>query len=92
MIKRPAAAGLLTGLALVAIPIAAFAASEPAAKGDDYYKKKICETIKPIGSRLGGTRRCRTQAESTRPGARTARCCERVQAFKPQVCMPPNPC
>lgn len=89
---RLPATSLLTALALVAIPIAAFAASEPAAKSNDYYTKKVCETVKPTGSRLGGTRRCRTQAELDAVAAEARRTVERVQSMKPVMCIPPNPC
>jgi len=33
--------------------------------------KKVCKTIKETGSRLGGTRECRTQAEWNRIAAET---------------------
>jgi hypothetical protein len=90
--KRPAAASLLTAIALVAIPIAAYGAAEPAAKSSDYYTKKVCDTIKTTGSRLGGTRRCRTRAEIDAARQESRQVLERVQAFKPVVCMPPDPC
>ena len=80
---------LLTGLALVAIPFTAWAAAAPRDKGDDYHTKKVCEVIKPTGSRLGGTRRCRTRAEIDAARAENKQVLERVQAMKVTLC-PPN--
>jgi hypothetical protein len=89
MSKSPLVTGLLTTLALVALPIAAWGAAAPAEKGDDYYTKKVCEVIKPTGSRLGGTRRCRTQAEIDAARAEQRQVIERVQSMKVTLC-PPN--
>lgn len=75
-------AGLIT-LAAVALPLTAFAAADPAPKGSDYYKKKICETIKPTGSRLGGVRRCRTKAEIDAARTEDRTVVERIQSMKP---------
>jgi hypothetical protein len=81
----------LVSLAVVALPLTAYAAAEPAAKGSDYYTKKVCETIKPTGSRLGGTRRCRTQAEIDAAKAEDRQVMERIQSMKP-TCPGPGRC
>ena len=75
---------------MIAAPIAAYGASEPAAKGSDYYTRKVCDTIKPTGSRLGGTRRCRTRAEIDQARRESRQVIERVQNFQTSIC-PPQP-
>ena len=92
MISSKLAPTLLTGLALVAIPFTAWAAAAPREKGDDYYTKKVCETIKPTGSRLGGTRRCRTRAEIDAARQEDRQVLERVQSMKATICTPTRPC
>jgi hypothetical protein len=73
----------LVSLAIAVLPITAYAASEPPVKGSDYYTKKICQVIKPTGSRLGGTRRCRTKAQIDAAKAEDRQVVERIQAMKP---------
>ena len=73
----------LLAMAAVAVPIAAYAASEPAPKGADYYTKKVCQVIRPTGSRLGGARRCRTQAQIDQARAEDRQVLERIQSMKP---------
>jgi len=90
MAKAALAPSLLLAIGAIAAPIAAPAAGEPAAKGDDYYTKQICETIRPPGSRLGGTRRCRTQAEIDQHRRESRQTLERIQAHSPSLC-PPQP-
>jgi len=92
MAKSKLAPALLTGLALVALPFTAWAAAAPRQKGDDYYTKKVCEVITPTGSRLGGTRRCRTQAELDAQRQEDRTVLERVQSMKASICAPTRPC
>lgn len=73
---------LLLSLALTAVPITAFAAAEPTQKGKDYYTRKICKVERPAGSRLGGVRRCMTQAEYDREKAEDRKVVERIQSMK----------
>jgi len=91
MPKPPLATSLLTAFGLVALPIAALGAAAPANKSDDYYTKKVCEVITPTGSRLGGQRRCRTQAELDAYQAEQRQTLERTQAMKATMCAPPRP-
>ena len=53
---------------------------------------RYCDASVPTGSRLGAVRRCRTKTEreQARQEARTT--VERIQAMKPTLCAPPNPC
>ena len=89
MAKAALAPRLLLAIGVIGAPIAAYAASEPATKGSDYYTKKVCETIKPTGSRLGGTRRCRTRAQIDQARQEDRQVLERVQAYKPVYCTQP---
>lgn len=82
MARRIPTRALLLPLTLAALPITAFAASEPAQKGADYYTKKVCRTERAPGSRIGGVRRCFTQAEFDRQKAEDRRVVERVQTMK----------
>jgi hypothetical protein len=86
MAKAALAPNLLLALGVIAAPIAAYAASEPPAPESDYYTKKICETVRPVGSRLGGTRRCRTQAEIDQHQRESRQTLERIQAHSPSIC------
>jgi hypothetical protein len=87
MAKAALAPILLFALGVIAAPIAASAAAdEPATKGSDYYTKQICETVRPVGSRLGGNRRCRTQAEIDQHRRETRQTLERIQAHSPSLC------
>jgi hypothetical protein len=93
MAKAALASSLLLALGVIAAPLAASsasAASEPAASGRDYYTKQICETVRPVGSRLGGTRRCRTQAEIDQHRRENRQVLDRIQAHSPSLC-PPQP-
>jgi hypothetical protein len=53
---------LIAALSVLSVPAAA-AAEAPKGEADDYRTKKICKIERPIGSRLGGVKRCRTRAE-----------------------------
>lgn len=93
MAKPALATSLLVVFGLAGIPLTAFAAAEPPAKSGDYYTKKICETIRPVGSRLGGTRRCRSQAEIDAEQEENRKVVTRIQTQRPTMCPPPPlPC
>lgn len=77
---------ILSTLAIIAVPIAV-GAEQPRSRSPD-SAKKICETNVPLGSRLGGVRRCRTQAEIDEARAESRRVVDRVQAMKVVVCGP----
>lgn len=81
--------GMMFVLGLAGVPLVAYAAAEPAAKSGDYYNKKICQTVRPTGSRLGGTRRCLTQAEMDKARREDRTVTERMQALKLTFCPPP---
>ena len=72
----------MLSVAAVSLPLTAFAAAEPAAKNSDYYTKRICKVTRTTGSRLGGVRRCRTQAEIDQARQEDRQVLERIQAFK----------
>ena len=57
-------------------------------KNDDYYTKKVCKVVTPTGSRLGGQRRCRTQAEYDAVRADERQTLEKVQSLKVTICPP----
>jgi hypothetical protein len=73
----------LLSLAVAIVPITAYAAAEPAAKNSDYYTKRTCKVTRTTGSRLGGVRRCRTQAEVDKARAEDRQVVERIQSMKP---------
>ena len=54
----------------------------------DPNKKKICRVEADIGTRLGGKRICRTQAEWDQVRAEARRTVERIQDFKATACPP----
>jgi hypothetical protein len=72
----------LLSLAVAVLPLTAYAAAEPAAKNSDYYTKRICKVTRTTGSRLGGVRRCRTQAEIDQARAEDRQVIERIQSMK----------
>jgi hypothetical protein len=78
---------ILSSLAIVAAPIAV-GAEQPRSRSPDYATKKICDTNVPLGSRLGGVRRCRTRAEIDEARAESRRVVDRVQSMKVVVCGP----
>ncbi|HYI64190.1 MAG TPA: hypothetical protein VEW71_04825 [Allosphingosinicella sp.] len=72
---------LAASLAVIAVPIAVVGAAEPDAKAD-YSTKKICDVTNVTGSRLGGVRRCRTQAEREQAKAESRDVVSRIQSQK----------
>lgn len=77
--------------ALVAVPMAVVGAAEPAAKRSGYSTKRTCEVSTPLGSRLGGVRRCRTAAERDQHKQEARQVVDEIQSFKATMCAPPRP-
>ena len=78
----------LAMIAMISLPVTAYAAAEPVAKGKDYYNKKTCSVDLPTGSRLGGVRRCRTKAERDEVKAQSKQTTDRIQTLRPTTCPP----
>lgn len=78
---------LLAAIAVVAVPAALVGAAEPDAKAD-YSTKKVCDSNTPVGSRLGGVRRCRTAAERREEQKESRDVVDRIQLLKPTICGP----
>ena len=70
-------------------------AESPAAPKDD-PNRVTCEVVRPVGSRLGGVRTCRTQAEWAQYRAEMRDVTQRVQNEGATRCVPtaarPNIC
>lgn len=66
--------------ALVISCIAPAAAQERSSRRDDYRGKKICKVEARNGSRLGGKRSCKTQAEWDAIAREARLTAERIQA------------
>lgn len=88
MVSRPLTRFALAALAVTALPLTAYAASEPAAKSPEYYTKKVCRVFRPTGTRVGGVRSCRTQADIDRGKAEDRQVMEKVQSMKVTQCPP----
>jgi hypothetical protein len=82
---------VLATLVVVAVPIAVHGAEGPRRTVTD-KAKRTCEVDLPTGSRLGGVRRCRSQEERDAARQESRRVVDRIQAMKPVLCAPPNPC
>jgi len=82
-------------VALGALAVQNVAAENPAAKNDD-ASRVTCEVAHPVGSRLGGVRTCRTQAEWAQYRAEMRDVAHRIQAEGATNCVPttarPNIC
>jgi hypothetical protein len=76
-------------IAVLAVPVAVQSAEAPARKAED-STRVVCEVTHPPGSRLGGVRRCRTQAEWAQYRAETRDVVHRIQAEGATFC-DPNP-
>lgn len=76
-------------LAVVAVPMTVQGMQAPAKAPTE---KRYCEVNQPTGSRLGAVRRCRTKAEREQAKQEARTTVERIQAMKPTLCAPPNPC
>jgi hypothetical protein len=81
---------LTAAIAVVAVPIAVQGAEAPrrtpATPADT---KRVCQVTVPMGSRLGGVRRCRSRQEHDAHKAEARDVVDRVQRMKPTMC-PPN--
>jgi hypothetical protein len=73
---------VLAAVAVIAVPIAVQGAQAPPQQ-PDHRTTKICEVNVVIGSRLGGVRRCRTQAEREQAQQEARQVVDRIQTFKP---------
>lgn len=88
---------VLSALAIVcgSLAIQPAGAESPAPRTDD-PGRITCEVTRPPGSRLGGVRRCRTQAEWERYRAEMRDVTHRIQAEGATNCIPtterPNIC
>lgn len=81
---------LTAALAVAAAPIALGAQPTIEARNDS--TRKICRTEGEVGSRLGGTRRCRTKAEWDAEKAQARMLVDRVQHMQPINCTPQPNC
>ena len=76
-------------LAVVVAPIGVQGAQAPPTAPAE---KRTCTVQPTLGSRVNNTRRCRTRSEREQERIEARRTVERVQALKPVMCIPPNPC
>lgn len=85
MMKRIA---LISAAAILSLPTAA-QADDPAQEGrSDYATKKSCRVDLPLGSRLGGVKRCRTRAERDQHRRDSREVMEKVQIGGNASCRP----
>jgi hypothetical protein len=77
---------LVAAIAVVAVPIAVQGAETPSQPKP--RAKRICEVDVPMGSRLGGVRRCRSAEEREAHKAEARDVVDRVQRMKPTLCPP----
>ena len=80
---------LVAAISVVAVPIAVQGAEGPTKAAP--REKRFCEVTVPMGSRLGGIRRCRTKAERDAHKAEARTTVDRIQALRPTFCEP-MPC
>ena len=72
---------LATGI-LVAVSLSAPAqAQQASSRSSDYRQKKVCKVEGTIGSRLGGKRTCRTQAEWDEQARESRAVAEHFQSY-----------
>ena len=83
-------AAIAAAIAVITVPLAVQGAQAPLRSAS--VEKRTCDVAMPTGSRLGGVRRCRTAAEreAAKQEARTV--VDRIQAMKPTICTPQQPC
>jgi hypothetical protein len=77
---------LVAAIAVVAVPIAVHGAETPPQTKPRV--KRVCEVDVPMGSRLGGVRRCRSADEREAHKAEARDVVDRVQRMKPTLCPP----
>jgi hypothetical protein len=91
---RPLVAAFVIAIGPLAVQTAG--AETPAQKGNDDPNRVTCEVTRPAGSRLGGVRRCRTQAEWAQYRQEMRDVAHRIQAEGATNCVPtperPNIC
>jgi hypothetical protein len=80
---------IAAALAIIAVPIAVQGAEGPTKAAPP--EKRSCEVTLPMGSRLGGIRRCRSKAERDAHKAEARTTVDRIQALRPTFCEP-MPC
>jgi hypothetical protein len=80
---------VLATIAVIAIPIAVQGAEGPPRTKPQPETKRTCNVNVPTGSRLGGIRRCRTNAEREAAKQEARQTVDRIQAWKPSFCVPP---
>lgn len=78
---------LVAALATATVPAIVPGAARPDGQAD-YSTKKVCDTNTPVGSRLGGVRRCRTAAERREEQKESREVVDRIQLLKPTICGP----
>jgi hypothetical protein len=83
-------------LTFVAIAVAAVIAMPIAVQGEPAPSKapsarRVCTVQSTLGTRLGNTRRCRTEEEREKEQQEGRQVAERIQAFRPTMCAPPRP-
>jgi hypothetical protein len=77
---------LVAAIAVVAVPIAVQGAEGP--KQTQPRVKRTCQVDVPMGSRLGGVRRCRSAQERDEHKAEARDVVDRIQRMKPTLCPP----
>lgn len=80
---------LIAAAALLTVPAAALADDPAQQGGSDYSTKKTCRVDLPLGSRLGGVKRCRTKAERDQHRRDSREVMEKVQIGGNARCRPP---
>ncbi|HVQ09143.1 MAG TPA: hypothetical protein VMS43_11995 [Allosphingosinicella sp.] len=78
---------LAAAIAVIAVPIAVQGAETPRSSAQPRVKR-TCEVTVPMGSRLGGVRRCRSAQEREEHKAEARDVVDRVQRMKPTLCPP----
>ena len=77
---------LAAAIAVIAVPIAVQGAEGPAQTKPRV--KRTCEVDVPMGSRLGGVRRCRSAEEREAHKQESRDVVDRIQRMKPTLCPP----
>lgn len=77
--KQAFVLGALAGLVMAAAPASESTAPDAAARASAYSTKKVCREEGEIGTRLGGTRICRTKAEWDQIRSESRKTTEKIQ-------------
>lgn len=78
---------LAAAIAVVAVPIAVQGAETPRSPTQPRVKR-TCQVDVPMGSRLGGVRRCRSAEEREAHKQESRDVVDRIQRMKPTLCPP----